>query len=123
MHASDIDVDHRLEIGPTKIASTMASYAAPLKKFAEFVEADPYVPYGPMIPKKYFTDDLIAAFLIYLGDKHNHGPHILKTASAALGYAMEILALPNFRDFKHEYPKTTLALAVINETYNSPTIN
>ena len=52
MHASDIDVDHRLEIGPTKIASTMASYAAPLKKFAEFVEAeDSYVPYGPMIPK------------------------------------------------------------------------
>ena len=112
--ASEMDLQEMLNEGSDNIPATQASYAVTLKKFSKFVETDEYNVNGAMIKKEFFTDDKIAKFLISLGIASDHKPHALKSARAALGYALSVHALPNMRETSQLYPNTTRAIAVIN---------
>lgn len=111
--AADINLEERLQDGDDHIPGTLKSYATYLKKFAKFVGATEYVLNGPMIRVEFFTDELIAKFLISLGDEFNSKPHALKSARAALAYGLKVHALEDLNDFKHLYPLTQRVIEVI----------
>jgi hypothetical protein len=124
--AADINLTARLESGADHIPQTMKSYATYLKKFAKFAGTNDYVLNGPMISITFFTDELIAKFLVSLGDEFDSKPHALKSARAALSYGLKIHALEDLNDFKHLYPFTHRVIevtlikfeAIVSNIYN-----
>ena len=115
MIASNVNLAERLQTGADHIDGTIQSYAVYLRKYAAFVSAEPFVINGPMIANEFFTDENMAKFIIAIGDEHDHKPHVLKTASAALGYGLKINKRECLNKFKHLYSDTHRAIEVINQ--------
>ena len=95
----DIDIDEHLLGGPNHIPVRMSVYAVYLKKFSIFVQADEYELGGAMTLKTLYW--------------WHHMPHILKAATAAIGFAVKFHLLPNIYDFKYAYEKKHIAIHVI----------
>lgn len=112
--AANINLEERLQSGADHIPGTITSYSVYLKKFATFVETDEYDLNGPMIRKEFFTDELMAKFLVFLGDEFDSKPHALKSARAALAHGLKMHAMEDINDFKHLYPLTHRVIEVIN---------
>jgi hypothetical protein len=93
----DINLEERLEEGPDKLPATLDSYQIYLRKFAKFVKiAGKYKINEPMIDKEFFNDDeIIAKYFLRLGD-NNDKPHVIKSARAAIAYALSVHKLPEF---------------------------
>ena len=102
----DINLEERLEEGPDKLPATLESYQIYLRKFAKFVKtAGKYKINGPMIDKEFFKDEIIAKYFLHLGD-NNDKPHVIKSARAAIAYALSVHKLPLLAENTHIYPDT-----------------
>lgn len=110
-NVDDIDLEERIAGANVLMPTTEASYAQFLRQFCEFANSAAYEK-GIPIEAKYLTDDNLAKFVFWMGDRHSHKPHILKGLSAAIGFAIQQAGLPNMYAFKHEYRKFHVAVQV-----------
>ncbi|KAJ1433143.1 hypothetical protein B484DRAFT_394668 [Ochromonadaceae sp. CCMP2298] len=102
----DIDLDEVLAGAQINIPATEASYSTYIVKYRKFIKLEK----GANIPPTCLTDPLIAKFLHWLGEAHEHKPHHLKSASAALGAELVRHALPGIYKSPHLYTKTALVI-------------
>ncbi|KAJ1407527.1 hypothetical protein B484DRAFT_436464, partial [Ochromonadaceae sp. CCMP2298] len=113
----DIDLDEVLAGAQINIPATEASYSTYLVKYRKFMKLEK----GAAIPATCLTDPLIAKFIHWLGEAHEHKPHHLKSASAALGAELVRHALPGIYKSPHLYTKTALGTRSSRSTHTSST--
>jgi hypothetical protein len=104
---NEVDLEGALNAGAYHPDGTSSSYSTYLKKFAAFVDCEPYV-IGDMttIPiKEHFNDVTLAKFFLVLGRSNDFKPHFKKSGLAAINFGVIHHALPNIFQFHHAYPK------------------
>jgi hypothetical protein len=112
-------VEHRLGDSNMEIRSslvgvttkTLENFGVVWRRFAYFVGTS-YVLGGPMIAKKFFTDENISEFILHVGKDRGYSPAVKKSTCSAMNRALEIWGLENIFVFKFKYPLTQLVLKV-----------
>jgi hypothetical protein len=99
----------------TKIPSTSRQYDGYAVKFFLHLKlglATDYNPFKVSIPQKYWEDEILAHFIIDLGETCGWKIAQRKSAMAMINQNLQYFGLKNCYDFKHEYRWLTQALEV-----------
>jgi hypothetical protein len=99
---NEVDLEGALNAGAYHPDGTSSSYSTYLKKFAAFVDCEPYV-IGDMttIPiKEHFNDVTLAKFFLVLGRSNDFKPHFKKSGLAAINFGVIHHALGLMGDYQ-----------------------